>query len=331
MSGITSNSNVSAVDSLISHAPSGPLESQATRSAEQGAVAKTKRGMGWPFWAAVGWLGLVILVAVTARWLPFVKSEPDFLVMGSDKSGFGTFSWAHPFGFDPSTGNDIFSLVALGAKNSLIIAFATVFIGFIAGGILGMIAGYRKGKFDMVASFIITVLLSTPPLLFILLLVSVLSTENESGMEQGLQTSVAKLSLSLGILSIPTIYRVVRAATMSFAAREFVLAARSMGAKTSRILFREIFPNVAKPMLAYGLVAAGGVMVIEGSLSFLGVGVGEEWAWGRIIESGRSTDELKRNAHISAVPGIVLFLTVLSFNFIGDKIRERLEVKEGNI
>jgi peptide/nickel transport system permease protein len=97
------------------------------------------------------------------------------------------------------------------------------------------------------------------------------------------------------------------------------------------VLLREIFPNVAKPMLAYGLVAAGGVMVIEGSLSFLGVGVGNVWAWGRVVQSGASVSELKNNPHITFIPGIVLFLTVLCFNFVGDKIRERLEVKEGNI
>lgn len=297
---------------------------------ESGARAKKAR-MGAGFWIAVTWLVTVVFFAIFSRWLPFVKKEPDFLLMGADKQGFGTFSRSNIFGFDPETGRDLFSAVAMGAKNSLVIAFATVFIGFLVGGTLGMIAGYRGGIIDGVFSFIIAVLLSTPPLLFILLLVAVLSAKDASGMEQGLQSSVFKLSLSLGILSIPTLFRIVRGATLSIGAREFVLAARAMGAKTSRVLLREILPNVVKPMLAYGLVGAGGVMVVEGSLSFLGVGVGQELAWGKIIESGRSLSNLRDNPQISAVPGVILFFTVLSFNFIGDKIRERLEVKEGNI
>jgi peptide/nickel transport system permease protein len=307
------------------------MESLASRSAEQGAVGSSKKGMGASFWVAITWLGIVLFFAVTGPYLPFVKKEADFLVMGSELKAFGTFSRNHLLGFDPSTGNDIFSMIVLGARNSLIIAFATILIGFVLGGGLGMIAGYRRGAFDTASSFVITVLLSTPPLLFILLMVSVLSADTEGGINQGLQTSVAKLSISLGILSIPTIYRVVRGATMTYASREFVLAARAMGAKPGRVLLREIFPNVAKPMLAYGLVAAGGVMVIEGSLSFLGVGVGNVWAWGRVVQSGASVSELKNNPHITFIPGIVLFLTVLCFNFVGDKIRERLEVKEGNI
>jgi peptide/nickel transport system permease protein len=332
MSGTVMPPGTSAADSLIAHAPNGFIENVATRSAEQSAVPSARRGMGKAFWVAIAWLALVLFMAIFGRWLPFVKSEPDFLagINVSDGKWLQTFGRAHPFGVD-SSGNDWLSLLILGSKNSLVIALATIFIGFVVGGGLGMMAGYRRGWIDTVTSFVITVLLSVPPLLFILMLVSVLSAGGDSGIDQGLQTSVAKLSVALGILSIPTIYRVVRGATITFASREFVLAARAMGAKPGRVLFREIFPNVAKPMLAYGLVAAGSVMVIEGSLSFLGIGVGDVWAWGRMIQSGASERELRTSPHIVLIPAVALFLTVFSFNFVGDKIRERLEVKEGNI
>ncbi len=110
-----------------------------------------------------------------------------------------------------------------------------------------------------------------------------------------------------------------------------MLASRTLGAKTGRVLFREILPNVAKPMLAYGLVSAGNVMVIEGALSYLGLGVGDSWAWGKMIQSGASLREMRISPHIILAPALTLFLTVLSLNFVGDKLRERLEVKEGNL
>jgi peptide/nickel transport system permease protein len=113
--------------------------------------------------------------------------------------------------------------------------------------------------------------------------------------------------------------------------REFVTAARAMGAKPGRVLMREIFPNVAKPMLAYGLVAAGGVMVLEGSLTYLGVGVGDSAAWGKMIQSGAGLNGLKRSPHVLFVPMAFLFLTTLSFNYIGDQIRAKLEVKQAGI
>lgn len=297
------------------------------------ATARKNRPMGLAFWFAVGWLGIVFFCAVFGKYLPFVSEDEDFIagILVTDGKWTSTFSKAHPLGVD-SSGNDWLSLLILSARNSVIISMATILIGFLIGGFLGMLAGYRRGKVDFVISYLVSVLLSMPPLLFIIMLVSVLSAGGDSsGIEQGLDTSIWKLSLSLGILSVPILYRVVRGATISFAGREFVLAARTLGAKTGRVLFREILPNVAKPMLAYGLVAAGNVMVIEGGLSYLGVGVGDSWAWGKMIQSGASLRELRISPGIVLIPAAALFLTVLSFNFVGDKVRERLEVKEGNL
>lgn len=320
------------VDDLRTEIPVNPV----TEAAPVALKPIPRKKMGRAFWVAVSWLMLVVFCAVFGRWLPFVKKgdeATDFLTgtLVTEGKWLETFSKNHWLGVD-SSGNDWFSLLILSARNSLIIALATILIGFSIGGFLGMMAGYRRGRLDAIVSFAITVLLSMPPLLFIILLVSVLSAGgNESGVEQGLSTSVWKLSLSLGILSVPILFRVVRGSTISFASREFVLASRTLGAKTGRVLFREILPNVAKPMLAYGLVSAGSVMVIEGSLSFLGLGVGDTWAWGKMIQSGASLREMRISPHIIIIPALALFFTVLSLNFVGDKIRERLEVKEGNL
>ena len=104
-----------------------------------------------------------------------------------------------------------------------------------------------------------------------------------------------------------------------------------MGATRGRILLREILPNVLKPMMAYGLVAAGSVMVIEASLSYLGIGVGDTWAWGKMIATGQGLSMLSKGPNVAFIPIIILFLTVMSFNFMGDKMRERLETKQGGI
>jgi peptide/nickel transport system permease protein len=294
---------------------------------------KAKRPFGVAFWCFVGWLVVVLLCAIFGKLLPFANKPPDYITASYINDGKWTkvFSWAHPLGTDQN-GNDWLSAAVEGARNSMVLAFATIFFGFLIGGGLGMIAGYRRGRLDAVFTFFTTVLLSVPPLLFIILLLTIFAASAPAGsVAQGLQTTVWKLAFSLGVLSIPTLYRVVRASTMQFASREFVVAARAMGAKPSRVLLREILPNVAKPMLAYGLVAAGGVISVEGGLSFLGIGVGEKWAWGKMISTGNSINVLKAAPMITFIPVFILFLTVMGFNFVGDKLRERLEVKQGGI
>lgn len=292
-----------------------------------------RRPFGFSFWLAMSWLGVILICAIGGKHLPWGHKKPDYVTSAliNDGKWTKTFNMHHLLGTSQN-GDDWLSAATIGARNSIIIAFATVVLGFILGGGLGMIAGYTRGKVDTVLSFLSTVLLSVPPLLFIILLLTILSAgNNAAGVAQGLQSSVWKLSLSLGILSVPTLFRVVRASTMQFASREFVLAARAMGAKPGRILMREILPNVVKPMAAFGLVAAGSVMVIEGALSYLGIGVGDTWAWGKMIATGSGISILQKGPNVAFVPIIILFLTVLSFNFIGDKLRDRLDVKQAGI
>jgi peptide/nickel transport system permease protein len=313
-----------------------PVEAASTAAAPVEAAAappkKIKKPWGLMFWLAVGWL-VTVVVSTTIGNLIDWKKEVDFIgsVEVTEGRWTNTMSGAHPLGLNFS-GNDILVDLVRGAKNSLVIAAATVLLGFLVGGTLGMISGYFRGKVDIVLSFLTNVLLSVPPLLFILLMIAVLSSRGGSGEAQGLSSSVGKVSLALGILSIPQIFRVVRASTIQYSQREFVMAARAMGAKVPRILWGEILPNVAKPMLAYGLVAAGSVMVIEGGLSFLGVGVGsgtDTTAWGKQIAAASQRADLEKSPMVALIPGIALFLTVLSFNYIGDKARERLETKQG--
>ncbi len=322
---------------MTTTAPDLPATAASAMAAAQAgpepiAPPKVKKPWGPMFWIAVFWLCGVVTGTTLANLLDW-KKEPDFLgtVAVTEGNWSSTISTLHPLGLNLS-GNDILVDLVRGAKNSLIIAAATVLLGFLVGGTLGMISGYFRGKVDVALSFCTNVLLSVPPLLFILLMIAVLSSSTTGGVAQGLSSSVGKVSLALGVLSIPQIFRVVRASTIQFSQREFVMAARAMGAKVPRILWSDILPNVAKPMLAFGLVAAGSVMVIEGGLSFLGVGVGsgtDTTAWGKQVAAASQRGDIEKAPMVALIPGIALFLTVLSFNYIGDKVRERLENKQG--
>ena len=284
-------------------------------------LVKPKKRMGPFFWLATGWMGLVIFMAVFADLLP-LKSQTDqdysALVLQKGQQVGSKWTSEHWLGTD-NIGRDLLARLAYGGRASMLIGLVTIVFGFVVGGGLGMMAGYFRGRRDNVTSFLVTTLQSFPPLMLLLLMVTFLG-----------RPSTVKLTLALGILSVPGLFRVVRASTMQFAQREFVLAARAMGATSARVLAREILPNVLKPMMAFGLVAVGTVMVVEGTVSFLGYGVPPPTpAWGTMIQEARN--KLEANPYYVFLPCLVLFLTVLSFNFIGDKLRERFEVKQSGI
>ncbi len=291
------------------------------------AASSPRKPWGVPFWLAAAWLVVLTLASIFSPVLPIRKTDnPDFLLGAAVGAGDWTSSFTrnHLLGVDDS-GNDLLAYALKGARVSLMVGFGTVFLAFLVGGWAGMLAGYFRGRLDSILVFGTNAILSIPPLLFLLLLVSVLSAGSGG-------VSLWKFIATLGSLSIPITFRVVRAATLQQASREYVVAARSMGAKTRRVLVREILPNVIKPALAYSLVAVGSVMVIEGGLSFLGAGLsGSTISWGKMLQIGAGLSKLKAAPNTTFVPAAFLFLTVLSLNFIGDKFRERLEVKQGNI
>jgi peptide/nickel transport system permease protein len=142
--------------------------------------------------------------------------------------------------------------------------------------------------------------------------------------------SLLAITLVVGFLSVPTYARVARASTLSVAQREYVLAARALGASRWRILRREILPNVVLPVAAFGMVALGVVIVLEGSLAFLGLSVkAPDPTWGSMIAEGRR--HLEESAHLSLVPSAVMFLTVLAVNFVGDALRSHFDVREASL
>jgi peptide/nickel transport system permease protein len=205
-----------------------------------------------------------------------------------------------------------------------------VAFGLLFGGILGLIAGYYRGKLDTIFTNIFNVFLAIPQLVLALALVAVFASDPA--------VSVGKrefwLIISIGLVSIPIIGRITRASTLSWAQREFVLAGRSMGAKNKRIMSRDVLPNVLPAMFSIALLGIAVVIVLEGGLSILGVGVPPSTpSWGNLIATGRN--ELTRIVgacpQVILAPSIAIFLTVLSLNYLGDVVRARFDVRESNI
>ena len=189
-------------------------------------------------------------------------------------------------------------------------------IGVTIGGALGMLAGYFRGRFEALAVGSMDVLLAFPPLIFALAVIAFLGQ------------SVFNLTCILGVLSIPAFMRVARAATLTLARREFVIAAQALGASHARILLRELLPNVALPLLAFFLLGVAVIILVEGALSFLGLGVPPPTAsWGSMIGEGRESLDIA--PRLAFIPAIAMFLTVLSFNLIGDTLRAITDPRQG--
>ena len=140
--------------------------------------------------------------------------------------------------------------------------------------------------------------------------------------------SISNLTFILGVLSVPAFMRVARAATLTLARREFVIAAQALGATHARILLRELLPNVMLPLFAFFLLAVAVIIVAEGALSFLGLGVPPPISsWGSMIGEGR--ESLEMAPRLAFIPAIAMFLTVLSFNLVGDTLRALTDPRQG--
>ena len=206
-----------------------------------------------------------------------------------------------------------------GAQVSLIVAFVGATLALMVGGMIGMAAGYYRNRVDTMITSFTDATLVIPPLILALSLILFLDSEATR--------RVFILIVVFVLLSIAPIARVVRASTLVWSEREFVLAAKTMGARNGRIMFREVLPNVAPALVSYALIIMANLIVVEGAVAFLGLSVRPPTpTWGDMINKGRA--DLDSAAHISLVPAAAMFLTVLALNFVGDKLQERYEPRE---
>ncbi|HKY66202.1 MAG TPA: ABC transporter permease [Acidimicrobiales bacterium] len=296
-----------------------PVDIAVPTQTRAAAVGRAKRArLGIPGMLAIGWLAFVTLAALLAPILPL--DDPNDTIASLVKQPPGTDG--HLLGGD-GLGRDLLSRMVWGARASLLLGVASVLFGLVVGGLLGLFAGYRRGRTDTVLTGAFDVLLSFPQLILALTLVTVFASQ------EGVSASrrMIVLILALGIVSIPVLARITRANTLAWSQREFVLAARALGARNRQIMFGEVLPNVLPAMFSIALLGVAVVIVAEGGLSVLGVGVQLPTpSWGNILAEGRS--ELRDAPHVVIVATVVIFLTVLALNYLGDVVRARFDVRE---
>lgn len=300
-------------------------------------------------WVSAVWLIFIVISAVGASFLPYVKHSCDQF---SDKKLCSTHvktnpilserppSWAffsdttRPvvggaperyglFGTD-TNGYDLFSRTMFGARNSLLIGAMSIIFGILIGGTLGLIAGYLGRRVDKVIDTVMNIFLAFPALLLAIFIVGFFDSSTTT---EAQSRSIVPIIIALVILSIPPIARLVRANTIVYAQREFVLAARSLGAKNGRIIVREILPNVMPAMVTFAITGMAILIVAEGALAYLGLSVTAPTpTWGAMIFGGQT--KLETAWWIAIMPSIVLFVTVLSINLLGDALNEKFRVRE---
>jgi len=272
-------------------------------------VRRTRR-LGILFWLAAGWIAFIVLAAIFAGVL--LAHSPTDMDMLERRA---VPSLVHWLGTD-ALGRDELARLLHGARISLIVGLCAPVIGITIGGALGILAGYFRGRFETIVVGSMDVLLAFPPLVFALAVTAYLGQ------------SVFNLTCILGVLGIPAFMRVARAATLSLAEREFVVAARALGASHARILLHELLPNVFLPLLAFFLLGVAVTIVVEGALSFLGLGVPPPApSWGSMIGEGRESLEIA--PRLAFIPAVTMFLTVLSFNLVGDTLRALTDPRQG--
>ena len=278
---------------------------------------RKKKRLGFAAWVAIAWIVGLLVLAIAAPLLPIPDPNESFAEIARQGPTAG-----HLLGGD-ANGRDLLSRIIYGTRSSFAVGFGAVAFGLVIGGFLGLVTGFFRGRVDGIITPLMSVLLAIPQFVLALSLVTVLASgDNVSSTQR-----IGVVILGLGLVSIPILGRITRANTLSWSEREFVLASRAMGAKSWRIMFREVLPNVLPAMLSISLLGVGIAIVAEGGLSLFGVGVQLPTpSWGNIIAENR--DQLRRSPQIVMFTVVVLFFTVLALNYLADVISKRFEVRE---
>ncbi|MFF2076985.1 ABC transporter permease [Kitasatospora sp. NPDC058162] len=253
--------------------------------------------------------------------------NPDLLdanLGGLPLGDWGGMSGDHLLGIDPLQGRDLLSRVVDGSWVSLLVAFGATLLSNTIGTVLGVMAGYYGGWVDTLISRLMDVFLAFPLLLFAIAISA--SLQGGAFGLHGLPLHILVLIFVIGFFNWPYMGRIVRGQTLSLREREFVHAARSLGARGPFILFKELLPNLVGPILVYSTLLIPTNILFEAGLSFLGVGIQPpQSSWGGMLADAKNYYQV--DPQYMVVPGVAIFITVLAFNLLGDGLRDALDPK----
>ena len=280
---------------------------------------------------AMGGGVVVVLLILTAIIGPHLVQNPDTFnpslvdpTFLRPTGAFGGISLAHPLGVEPETGRDVLARIVVGAQYSLLIAFLSTLLAVTIGTFFGVLAGYMGGWVDSIIARAMDVFLAFPLLVFALALVGVIPS-SAFGLS-GNSLRIGVLIFVIGFFAWPYMGRIIRGQTLSLREREFVDAARSLGARTPYILFKELLPNLVAPILVYATLLIPTNILFEAALSYLGVGLYVPTpTWGQMLSSAVQNGFYYIDPEYMLVPGLTIFITVLAFNLFGDGLRDALD------
>ena len=271
---------------------------------------------------------LLILVAIIG---PFFVQDPNVYhaslidpIFSRPKGPLGGVSLAHPLGVEPQTGRDMLARIVVGARYSLIIGFLATALAVFIGVVMGVISGYFGGWVDSVIARAMDIFLAFPLLVFAIALVGVIPS-TAFGLT-GNTLRVALLVFVIGFFAWPYMGRIIRGQTLSLREREFVDAARSLGARGPYILSKELLPNLVGPILVYSTLLIPTNILFEAALDFLGVGlIPPTPSWGYMLSTAVTQGFYYVDPWFMIIPGLAIFITIMSFNLFGDGLRDALD------
>jgi ABC-type dipeptide/oligopeptide/nickel transport system permease subunit len=326
------------VTAPIELSPTTPEASPEAVLAGIGAKAIQGRSLGQIAWirlrrdkVAMAGGVIVILLVLLAIFGPFFVQNPDTYhgnlidpTFSRPIGPWGGISLAHPLGVEPITGRDMLARIVIGSRYSLLIGFLATVLAVAVGVLMGIIAGYFGGWADSLIARAMDVFLAFPLLVFAIALIGVIP-----GSWLGLSGNTLRVTLLvfiIGFASGPYMGRIIRGQTLSLREREFVDAARSIGARGPYILLRELLPNLVGPILVYATLLIPTNILFEAALDYLGVGlIPPTPSWGQMLANAVSNQYYAVDPMYMIIPGLAIFITIISFNLFGDGLRDALD------
>lgn len=278
------------------------------------ATRAPKRKVPVIVWASFVWLAIVVVLALLQPVLPL----PNPNISDYAATRLHPFvNWAHPLGTD-ELGRDILSRVIVGARVSLAVGLGSTAIAAVLGTAMGASAGYFGGIWDRIVGWATDILLAFPLLIALIALTTFLGP------------NLWTLSLGMGIVATPLVARLARSSAMSYTQRDFVLAAKASGSTSSRILWRDVIPNVALVVIPFAITLIGLAITAEGALSFLGLSVPPPQAsWGNMMDEGQAN--LTTLPYVVVIPAVAMCATLLSISFAADWAGQLNDSRESQV